>query len=224
MSLTLQQTTLLKIIAVLAMLIDHIGCIFFEEIEVLRVLGRPAFVLFSIILGIGIFHTRDRTAYAKRLLILAVISQPIAHLAYGAEAFNILFSFVLSIFIISMFEKFNETKKQKEFMHLLMTLTLATIFSPILEYGMIIPAIIVVTYICLKNQTQWWKWVLLTVVILVLFYLAKPLMLLGALSALVITIVVSIVEVNVERYSGKWHFYLFYPVHLGVLALINKVI
>ena len=41
------DTDFLKLIAIVSMLIDHIGSVFFPEVRVLRWIGRLAFPLFS---------------------------------------------------------------------------------------------------------------------------------------------------------------------------------
>lgn len=68
----------LKLIAVVAMLFDHIGYRFVEDgilLELLRAIGRVAFPVFCFLLVEGFFHTRSRRNYALRLAAFAVISE-----------------------------------------------------------------------------------------------------------------------------------------------------
>lgn len=63
----------LRLIAVLAMLCDHIG--YCWGVEILRIIGRIAFPLFLYLIYNGYRHTSHRGKYALRLSLFALISQ-----------------------------------------------------------------------------------------------------------------------------------------------------
>ena len=65
----------LKIIAILSMLTDHIGYIFFPTDLTWRYIGRIAFPLYCFLLTEGFFHTRSREKYLLRMAGFAVISE-----------------------------------------------------------------------------------------------------------------------------------------------------
>ena len=70
----------IKYIALLSMLLDHIGVIFQSNLSknmyfVLRAAGRLSFPLFSFILVEGFFHTKNRKKYQQRLFIFALLSE-----------------------------------------------------------------------------------------------------------------------------------------------------
>lgn len=65
----------LKIIALVTMLIDHIGAIFFPDQMLWRTIGRIAFPIFSWQLVEGFVHTSSRVRYALRLFLFACVSQ-----------------------------------------------------------------------------------------------------------------------------------------------------
>ena len=67
---------LLKLFALLFMIIDHTGAVFFSGHMDLRVLGRIAFPLYVWCIVIGIEHTHNHWRYALRLLFAGIISQP----------------------------------------------------------------------------------------------------------------------------------------------------
>ena len=63
----------LRIIATVSMLLDHIGLCY--NIYPLRIIGRLAFPLYVFLMVNGFRHTKNRTKYAIRFAIFAVISQ-----------------------------------------------------------------------------------------------------------------------------------------------------
>lgn len=67
----------LKIIALAAMLIDHIAAVFPYHFSFgFRVVGRMTFPIFVYLLAEGFRHTRSQTKYLLRLLAFALISEP----------------------------------------------------------------------------------------------------------------------------------------------------
>lgn len=62
-------------IAMITMLIDHIGAVFFPHVVELRIIGRIAFPIYAFAVFIGYKHTRNVQKYIWRLFWIAVISQ-----------------------------------------------------------------------------------------------------------------------------------------------------
>lgn len=79
------DTDLLKLVAIAAMLLDHIGGAFFPETPIFRWIGRLAFPLFCYCLTVGLLYTHDIRRYLGRLAIFAVVSQPFWILAFNAD-------------------------------------------------------------------------------------------------------------------------------------------
>lgn len=71
----------LKLLAVIAMVVDHIGVFFFPDIIALRLIGRLAFPIFAWTIANGARHTRNARSYALRLLGFAFISELPYHFA-----------------------------------------------------------------------------------------------------------------------------------------------
>ena len=66
------------------MCVDHAGLALFPSVGAFRCIGRPAFPLYCFLLVQGFRHTRDLRAYARRLLLLACVSEvPFDLLIFG---------------------------------------------------------------------------------------------------------------------------------------------
>lgn len=95
----------IKIIAIVTMVIDHVGLFFFPHLLWPRIIGRIAFPLFAWLIANGARHTRDMRAYGVRLFALALVSQipfTLANLQIGGSLFylNVVFTLFLGLVAI----------------------------------------------------------------------------------------------------------------------------
>ena len=72
----------LKLIAMIAMTMDHLSYVLYNDISWLNYIGRLAFPIFAWQIAVGFEKTRDVKLYVFRLFILAMISQPIFYLLF----------------------------------------------------------------------------------------------------------------------------------------------
>ncbi len=89
----------LKLIAIVAMLIDHIGLLLLNNMIVLRGIGRLAFPIFTYLLVDGMRNTRDIGKYARRILFAWAISIVPYSLAFYGQVFSIHQNIYLSQFL-----------------------------------------------------------------------------------------------------------------------------
>lgn len=120
---------MIKLIALVAMTLDHIGFYFFPGVLWIRLIGRMAMPLFAHELARGIERTTDIKRYIKRLLITAVIAQ-IPLFILGSIQLNILFNMALTLVLFKEVER-----KQKH----QAAATLALIVVSPIEYGILFP-------------------------------------------------------------------------------------
>lgn len=93
------DTGFLKALALVLMLIDHLGASLFPGILEMRIIGRIAFPLYAWCLVVGSVKTRSPLRYGLRLLMMAVISQPLYMMALNHTwaDMNILFTLVIAL-------------------------------------------------------------------------------------------------------------------------------
>lgn len=68
-------STTLKLIAVITMLIDHVGLAIFPQYVGMRIIGRLAFPLYCFLLTEGAVYTKNWLKYAGRLLLFALLAE-----------------------------------------------------------------------------------------------------------------------------------------------------
>ena len=96
------DTSLLKLLALIFMLIDHIGARVLPGFQELRILGRIAFPLYAWCLVVGSVKTRNLPLYALRMLGMAILSQPLymMGLQHTYQELNILFTLTVALVAI----------------------------------------------------------------------------------------------------------------------------
>ena len=95
----------IKLLAILFMIIDHIGAVFFPDVIIYRIIGRISFPLFAYQLTIGFKHTSNVNKYLLRLWIFALISQVPFTLLFDTTNLNIFFTLFLALFLLKMIDK-----------------------------------------------------------------------------------------------------------------------
>ena len=125
----------LKLIAYITMLIDHISHILLQNgimvtypqcfpyvkpvMILMRGIGRIAFPIFSFLLVEGLIHTRSRIRYMLRILLLAIISEPVFDYAnngvfYYADYQNVFITLLIAattMCVLSLIEQNNRLNK-----------------------------------------------------------------------------------------------------------------
>ena len=99
---------ILKIIAAICMVIDHIGYLIFPEVKLLRIVGRIAFPVFAYMIAEGCQHTKNKVRYFGTIFSLAVIFQIIYYITTHDMYLSILFTFsfaILAVFALQYFKK-----------------------------------------------------------------------------------------------------------------------
>lgn len=77
------DTSFLKLVAIIAMLVDHLGARVFPQYGEMRIIGRIAFPVFAYCIAVGCVFTHNIGMYALRMGIMAVLVQPLYATAMG---------------------------------------------------------------------------------------------------------------------------------------------
>lgn len=154
------SSNVLKTIAIIAMVIDHIGVYFLPFLPniiyvICRTIGRIAMPIFAYLIVQGFFHTKDYKKYVLRLGILAVITQisitllMVINKIYVPEYIyakyiytngNVLFTYIIGLILIKiihediLIKKWDYQKNMSLKIILVFLVLIATIFIP-LDYG-----------------------------------------------------------------------------------------
>lgn len=201
--ITKQQSDFLKLIALCAMVLDHIGFYLLPELVELRAIGRIAFPIFAYQLTIGYSMTSSKKDYFYRLIIVGLVSQ-IPHYFLSNELYlNILFTLALGVLAL-----YSIDKKKYYYLFLIIPLSFLCSYS---VYGILI---ILIFYI-FKGATQFGLFSFST--ILYSLYVLWPIQAFALFAFPIITNPVFKITLP------KNFFYIFYPAHLLVILLIKKL-
>lgn len=108
---TLETTSFsLHILAMAAMLCDHLWGTVIPGNDWLTCIGRLSFPIFAFLLAEGYFHTGNLKKYLRRLFLFALISEIPFNLAMGSRLFypihqNVLWTFLMAMGLIHWNEK-----------------------------------------------------------------------------------------------------------------------
>lgn len=95
----------MQLLAMLTMVIDHIGLVWFPGDSVWRIIGRIAFPLYAYALAAGYAHTRSVPRYLLRLTIIALISQIPYQLAFQKLELNVVCTLLVGLATLAALDK-----------------------------------------------------------------------------------------------------------------------
>lgn len=96
----------LKIIAMAAMLLDHVGKVLLPKLLILQIIGRLAFPIFAYMIAEGCRYTRNRGKYLLNLAGLAAVCAIVFFVAKGSLYQSVLVTFSLAVITIFALEYF----------------------------------------------------------------------------------------------------------------------
>jgi len=217
----------LKIIAIVTMIIDHLGLFFFPHYIIFRLVGRLAFPLFAWLIANGAYHTHNIGKYLQRLYLFALLSQipfmlPNRLIDPQFSDLNVLCTLYLGLCAIVLIQRTNNWAQW-----LLITVIFGSIAQLLqTDYGGFGVAVVVLFYVFYYNFKK------LVIAQAILFFV--PFILFGYLSDLIepfglISLIFIRLYNNQPGLGAKYLFYIFYPLqyiifYLLLLGLLTKPI
>ena len=221
--------TMLKIIAMVSMVFDHVGDMFFPDTDWMRMVGRIAMPIFAFCITEGYIHTRNKKKYLMRMGIFALISEVPFDLAFdgkvGLSHQNIMLSFFLAIIALMLFDLIRGSKDEiKGRNSVLLTIlgVLAVIAMAVLaflvkaDYTMFAVASVFLFY-AFKDTNHFVRPIpgvaFLALTRTVGYYCTTGLS------------IIPLLLYNGKKGKGlKWLFYAFYPGHLLLLYVLKLIL
>ena len=223
------DTDFLKLVAILSMVVDHTGSVFFPQYPVFRWIGRMAFPIFAYCLTVGMLYTHDIKKYLGRLGVFALVSQPFWILAFNSDDIwgnlfnlNIFFTLLVSLWTVWGFS-------QRKWWIFVAGLVITAVIN--LDYSYTGIILMLIFYLCRQRPAL--GAALYTASYLTALwggYLEDPLALVvgGHPIGFEIFALLSLPLIFLRTHTGvkinKWFFYWFYPAHLLILFLLQLVV
>jgi len=234
------SSNIIKLIAIIAMTIDHIAWAFFPhyslDIPVLsmKIIGRLTAPIMMFFIAEGYYYTRNTIKYIFRLFILAIISHFAYAIAFDKDfipfketAFDqtsVIWAFMVGLIALAIRE--SKTLKIKIWQKYIIIFLIIWIAFPA-DWSS--PAALAILYIGINHGN--FKKQMISLVICIGFYAIVYAIFLdliyGLLQMLIILAIPILYKYNGQRgkWKGmKWFFYIYYPLHLFILGLIRLYI
>ncbi len=202
------------------MLIDHIGAVLYPDLIVLRIIGRLAFPIYCFLLVQGFLHTSNLKRYMARIGVFAVLSEVPFDLArsghwFDLEAQNVFISLFLGLCCMTIY-RFGAKRQHPVIM--LSSILAACILAQLIrvDYQWLGILFIMIFYIWhTSKQICYTAFITVTIVYCV--------SVMSWLQAVSVCALIPIYWYNGKRgkYSFRYVFYFFYPVHLLILYFIS---
>lgn len=220
---------IIKTAAAIAMVVDHTSKILFGfKSFTCWYIGRTAFPLFVFAIAIHLLRGTRPWPFVRRLLLLAVVSQPAYSLAFDSRDLDTVFTLAVGATAAALL-----VAQTPPIRHLSLAIVATALFQPWLPMslgldfgltGIILPAVLV---LALGGGREYLPWLALVLIALSRYphiWLTQELI---AFASITLggggVILGSLLWRGRARFLPRYAFYAFYPGHLLLLALIEAV-
>lgn len=218
----------IKIIALLTMVLDHMGIFLFPNVFWLRSIGRLSFPLFAWLISNGAKHTKNFNAYMRRLFIFGLVSQIPFLLANRTvqpdfSDLNIMFTLLTGLLAIKVW--ISALGKSKKYFLIFLLVAVSHITK--MDYG---PAgVLSILFFYIFSESSW-KMLLSQVVAFTLVFPLQVSLRVGQINffnlfqSLALFSLIFIGQYNFKPGPRvKYLFYIFYPVHFIVFYVLRML-
>lgn len=206
----------MQLIAMLTMLVDHLGIVYFDNQLWLRLIGRIAFPIYAYALVKGHLHTRSRTKYLARLLALALLSQIPYQLALNPEGLNVVATLLVAAAVMQVMDLTSSLWAKGG---VLLAAAAAMQILPF-DYGAY-GLMLVLMFRYAANEWLIFIHLLLNLLYLLAYGPGGILQMLSILPTLLIVYGSSLWKRLEDKRVRSWVWRSFYPLHLAALAMLK---
>lgn len=218
-------TNQMKLIAVIAMLVDHIAILLPSELPgmwALRFVGRFTAPIMFFFIAEGYYHTHDLKRYMGRLFLIAVISHIPHNLAFGFsvwkfwKATDVMFSLLFGLIALAVWknERYALWKK-------ILVFILCCLFAYPADWNYIaVLYILVLGLLHDDRRRQIIGFIAVSCIYIlqgIIYNISMPLISRFGVFCVIPLFLVYSGKHGRKNWFTKWGFYLFYPLHLLVL-------
>lgn len=226
---------ILKIVALITMVIDHIGYTLLPYNMDLRIIGRTTFPIFAFLLSYHLAKQSIFKKYIPRLFFFAVLSTlviaPFDLKFNGYFKLNIFWSFLIAVLSLFIFDKISKEKTDKRLKLFIIALCFSFFgaLSYLCDYKLTGFVLVLSLYFYFKTNNKIFFTTALIDSALInsddLFFAPQI-----VVPFIVVTVLTTFYLLYQSKYIQKkqirflkpwWIFYLFYPVHFLILYLIK---
>lgn len=240
-----QDGNLLKLIAMIAMLCDHAGKMLFPQYAVMRIIGRIAFPIYAYSLASGCVYTKNHLRYLKRIVLLALISQPLYAVAL-AHTVPAMFSVSFAENPIKAIWTFYINSWNKPSILVTLAVGLMILWSIRNRELVLTAGLLIFSYLIQNKLDYGFKGIILILLFYLLcgkWWLSLPCVLafmiwwglkgsgyslFGVSFGTQMFAVCALPLIYIHTKSGvklpKWMFYAFYPAHLILIYCLDKFV
>lgn len=237
-SIRFLDANMLRGLACLLMLCDHMWATIVPGNEWLTWIGRLAFPIFAFQIAEGFFHTSDFRRYAGRLLIFGIVSEIPFDLVYGGTLLypfhqNVMFTLLLGLLAIKALDTARQKHTAKAMLAgmLLAALCCLTAAVTFTDYGALGVATVILFYLCRDFRFAWAAQLAFMILFNFVLFTGEyiPVTVCSYTLELQTQGFAVFALIPIWLYNGKkgaasktlqYGFYAFYPVHLLVLYLL----
>jgi TraX protein len=224
-SVSERSALFLKVLALALMVMDHVHFVFFERsVEPLYWLPRLVFPLYALLIAQHLErHQADPRRYILRLCLYGAIAQPAYMLCFGQPQLNVLFTLALSVGVWWVLKNLKARGWESAWRYALVGFVAVCFVN--LEFWFA-GVLAVPVFAALMRRGSWSDWLLVPPLAWGIVGFGAPwIMPILAITVWVVLARESPVSSNRSKPNGwmKHLFYMAYPLHLTIIALIALV-
>ena len=213
---------MIKLIAAMLMLIDHVGAILMPDIYVLRAIGGLSMPMFAFSLArafrfAGNGSIFDFKPYFYRLLIFSIVSQLPFHF-FMSGTLNIGFTWLLAFSLLLMITYKHIFNKYLFFVSIAAICAMSVVLRVDYGiYGVVYPAMFYYCYYKFKKPAS----AFLGSILIFAVFVAGISSTIQVIAILAAPLIQFIEKHDKKIIIPRWFFYVFYPVHITILLLVK---